>query len=77
MRSALARGGRCLQPLGQAGRAIVVARAINLRAARQWPLGADHVGSLLRPKHLLEARDKLDKGQIASTALRRFGLRRP
>jgi 5-methyltetrahydropteroyltriglutamate--homocysteine methyltransferase len=36
------------------------------------PFRADHVGSLLRPKHLLEARDKLDKGQIIAAELRRI-----
>jgi len=36
------------------------------------PFRADHVGSLLRPKHLLEARDKLDKGEIATAELRRI-----
>ena len=35
------------------------------------PFRADHVGSLLRPKHLLEARDKLDKGEITTAELRR------
>ena len=36
------------------------------------PFRADHVGSLLRPKHLLEARDKLDKGEITTAELRRI-----
>jgi 5-methyltetrahydropteroyltriglutamate--homocysteine methyltransferase len=36
------------------------------------PFRADHVGSLLRPKHLLEARDKLDKGEITAAELRRI-----
>jgi 5-methyltetrahydropteroyltriglutamate--homocysteine methyltransferase len=35
------------------------------------PFRADHVGSLLRPKHLLEAREKLDKGEISGAELRR------
>jgi 5-methyltetrahydropteroyltriglutamate--homocysteine methyltransferase len=35
------------------------------------PFRADHVGSLLRPKHMLEARDKLDKGEITTAELRR------
>jgi 5-methyltetrahydropteroyltriglutamate--homocysteine methyltransferase len=34
------------------------------------PFRADHVGSLLRPKHLLEAREKLDKGEISAAELR-------
>jgi len=36
------------------------------------PFRADHVGSLLRPKHLLEARDKLDKKEITAAELRRI-----
>ena len=36
------------------------------------PFRADHVGSLLRPKHLLGARDKLDKGEITAAELRRI-----
>jgi 5-methyltetrahydropteroyltriglutamate--homocysteine methyltransferase len=36
------------------------------------PFRADHVGSLLRPKHLLEARDRLDKGEITAAELRRI-----
>ena len=36
------------------------------------PFRADHVGSLLRPKHLLEARDKLDRGEITAAELRRI-----
>jgi 5-methyltetrahydropteroyltriglutamate--homocysteine methyltransferase len=35
------------------------------------PFRADHVGSLLRPQHLLEARAKLDNGQITAAELRR------
>ena len=35
------------------------------------PFRADHVGSLLRPKHMLEERDKLDKGEITTAELRR------
>ena len=35
------------------------------------PFRADHVGSLLRPQHLLEARTKLDNGQITAAELRR------
>ena len=34
------------------------------------PFRADHVGSLLRPQRLLEARAKLDKGEITATELR-------
>jgi len=33
------------------------------------PFRADHVGSLLRPKHLLEARDRYQKGEITKEAL--------
>jgi 5-methyltetrahydropteroyltriglutamate--homocysteine methyltransferase len=36
------------------------------------PFRADHVGSLLRPKHLLHARDKFDKGEISAAELRRI-----
>ena len=36
------------------------------------PFRADHVGSLLRPKHLLEARDRLDKGEITAAELHRI-----
>jgi 5-methyltetrahydropteroyltriglutamate--homocysteine methyltransferase len=36
------------------------------------PFRADHVGSLLRPKHLLGARDKLDKGEITAAEFRRI-----
>jgi 5-methyltetrahydropteroyltriglutamate--homocysteine methyltransferase len=36
------------------------------------PFRADHVGSLLRPRHLLEARAKLDNGQITAAELRRI-----
>jgi 5-methyltetrahydropteroyltriglutamate--homocysteine methyltransferase len=34
------------------------------------PFRADHVGSLLRPKRLLEAREKLNKGEIGAAELR-------
>ena len=34
------------------------------------PFRADHVGSLLRPKVLLEARDRYQQGEIDSDALR-------
>ena len=36
------------------------------------PFRADHVGSLLRPQRLLEARAKLDKGEFNATELRRI-----
>jgi 5-methyltetrahydropteroyltriglutamate--homocysteine methyltransferase len=48
----------------------VAAKALGKRT--KPPFRADHVGSLLRPKHLLEARDKLDKGEITATELRRI-----
>ncbi|HZB89816.1 MAG TPA: hypothetical protein VE397_00145, partial [Stellaceae bacterium] len=35
------------------------------------PFRADHVGSLLRPKPLLEARDTLREGRLAAEELRR------
>jgi len=35
------------------------------------PFRADHVGSLLRPKALLDARDKRQKGQITAAELRK------
>jgi len=34
------------------------------------PFRADHVGSLLRPQHLLDARSKRDKGEISAAQLR-------
>ena len=34
------------------------------------PFRADHVGSFLRPKELLEARDRRKNGEIDATALR-------
>jgi 5-methyltetrahydropteroyltriglutamate--homocysteine methyltransferase len=47
-----------------------VAKQLSKRA--KPPFRADHVGSLLRPKHLLEARDKLDKGEITAAELHRI-----
>jgi 5-methyltetrahydropteroyltriglutamate--homocysteine methyltransferase len=38
--------------------------------AAKPPFRADHVGSLLRPKALLDARDKRQKGEITATELR-------
>ena len=40
------------------------------------PFRADHVGSLLRPPELLEAREKRQKGEISDTQLRRVEDRR-
>ena len=34
------------------------------------PFRADHVGSLLRPKELQDARDKKQRGEITAEALR-------
>ena len=34
------------------------------------PFRADHVGSFLRPKALLEARDRFKRGEIDQAALR-------
>ena len=34
------------------------------------PFRADHVGSLLRPQHLLDARSKFDRGEISAVQLR-------
>lgn len=34
------------------------------------PFRADHVGSLLRPKHLLQAREKRQKGELSTDALK-------
>ena len=34
------------------------------------PFRADHVGSLLRPRHLLDARSKFDNGEISAAKLR-------
>ena len=48
----------------------VAANALGKRT--KPPFRADHVGSLLRPKHLLGARDKLDKGEITAAELRRI-----
>src|SRR6516165_6318080 len=36
------------------------------------PFRADHVGSLLRPQHLLEARTKYDQGFMTAAELRRI-----
>jgi 5-methyltetrahydropteroyltriglutamate--homocysteine methyltransferase len=41
----------------------------KLSERRKPPFRADHVGSLLRPKHLLEARNKFDKGEISGEEL--------
>lgn len=38
----------------------------------QPPFRADHVGSLLRPKHLLRAREEHRKGQLGADELRRI-----
>jgi 5-methyltetrahydropteroyltriglutamate--homocysteine methyltransferase len=46
--------------------------AKQLSKRRKPPFRADHVGSLLRPKHLLDARSKFDSGQISPTDLRRI-----
>jgi 5-methyltetrahydropteroyltriglutamate--homocysteine methyltransferase len=46
--------------------------AKQLSKRRKPPFRADHVGSLLRPKHLLDARSKFDSGQISATELRRI-----
>ena len=40
-------------------------------AVTKPPFRADHVGSLLRPKNLLEARDKKKRGEITAEALRK------
>ena len=48
------------------------AAAKQLSQRTKPPFRADHVGSLLRPQHLLEARDKLDKGEITTAELRRI-----
>jgi 5-methyltetrahydropteroyltriglutamate--homocysteine methyltransferase len=39
-------------------------------ASGKRPFRADHVGSLLRPKALLQARDRRDKGEIGEAWLR-------
>jgi 5-methyltetrahydropteroyltriglutamate--homocysteine methyltransferase len=44
--------------------------AKHVSKRRKPPFRADHVGSLLRPKHLLEARSKFDKGDITAAELR-------
>lgn len=41
-----------------------------MTARRRPPFRADHVGSLLRPKYLLEARDEFKKGEISKESLR-------
>ena len=47
------------------------APAARLSTTRKRPpFRADHVGSLLRPQHLLDARAKLDKGEITAAELR-------
>ena len=35
------------------------------------PFRADHVGSFLRPKYLLEAREKKAKGEISAAEIRK------
>jgi 5-methyltetrahydropteroyltriglutamate--homocysteine methyltransferase len=42
----------------------------NMSASKKPPFRADHVGSLLRPKALLEARERAAKGAITREALR-------
>ena len=34
------------------------------------PFRADHVGSLLRPKKLVEAREKMKRGELSTAALK-------
>jgi 5-methyltetrahydropteroyltriglutamate--homocysteine methyltransferase len=41
-----------------------------MRKRTKPPFRADHVGSLLRPQKLLEARSKFDKGEISAAQLR-------
>lgn len=48
--------------------AALAAKRVSER--RKPPFRADHVGSLLRPTHLLEARSKFDKGEITAAELR-------
>jgi 5-methyltetrahydropteroyltriglutamate--homocysteine methyltransferase len=43
----------------------------NMSTRPTPPFRADHVGSFLRPKRLLEAREKKAKGEISATELRR------
>ena len=43
-----------------------------MTARKSPPFRADHVGSLLRPKHLLEARKQCEAKRIASAELRRI-----
>lgn len=42
-----------------------------MSARTKPPFRADHVGSLLRPKEILEARDKVAKGQMSAAELRK------
>ena len=42
-----------------------------MSARTKPPFRADHVGSLLRPKEILEARDKAAKGQMSAAELRK------
>jgi 5-methyltetrahydropteroyltriglutamate--homocysteine methyltransferase len=48
------------------------AAAKQLAQRTKPPFRADHVGSLLRPQHLLEARAKLNNGEISAAELRRI-----
>ncbi|MDX6490643.1 MAG: Cobalamin-independent synthase, Catalytic domain, partial [Gaiellaceae bacterium] len=41
--------------------------------APKRPFRADHIGSLLRPASLLEARRQHDKGELGAAALRAVG----
>ena len=43
-----------------------------MAATKKPPFRADHVGSLLRPKEVLEARDKVAKGSMTKTELRKL-----
>jgi 5-methyltetrahydropteroyltriglutamate--homocysteine methyltransferase len=48
----------------------VAAKQITRRT--RPPFRADQVGSLLRPQHLLEARSKVDRGELTAAELRRI-----
>jgi len=49
----------------------VAQKTTHLTERKRPPFRADHVGSLLRPQHLLEARAKFGKGELSAAELRR------
>src|SRR4029079_16670628 len=48
-----------------------VRKGSTMTQRTQPPFRADHVGSFLRPKYLLDARDKKRRGEISAAELRK------